>query len=179
MELLVTMAVIAALASLALPAWGVLSRSGAQRKATAVVMESLERARTEAITTKQEVWVLFRHHPRSDQPDSLRLLGKKDGSTSPLPLGPWIKLPPSITFRTGAGTLMDERPPADILQAGFQENAKAGDCVLGGLMFRRAGGIGIPVQGGNTLSIILGAPKGGDSTITLARAAGRATTESP
>lgn len=179
MELLVTMTVIAALASLAIPAWGHLSRTGSQRKATAVVMDSLERARTEAITTKQEVWVLFRHHPHSDQPDALRILGKKEGSASPFPLGSWIKLPPSIAFRTGAGTLMDELPPAEILRAGYQENGKTGDCVLGGVMFRRAGGVGIPLQGGNSLSIILDGPKGGDSTITLARAAGRATTGSP
>lgn len=175
-ELLVTMAVIAALASLAIPAWGLLARTAGQRKAAAVVMESLERARSEAITAKQDVWVLFCHHPRGDRPDAMRLLGKEGISVSPL--GPWIKLPSRVAFRTGAGTLMDECPPASVQKAAFPESEKSGECVIGCVMFRRSGGVGIPLQGGNTLSITLGGTKGTDATITLARAAGRASAES-
>ena len=175
LEMLVTMAVIAVLASLAIPAWGLLSGSGAQRRATAAVMEALEGARNEAITTKRDVWVLFCHHPRGDQPDAMRLLAKDGNSVSPL--GSRIRLPSPITFRTGAGTLMDECPPPAILKAAFPE--QSGDNVFGSVMFRRSGGVGIPAQGGNNLSISLGASKGPDSTITLARAAGKAAAESP
>ena len=172
-----TVTVIAALASLAIPAWGLLAKTGARRNATATVMESLERGRSEAITTKQDIWVIFCHHPRGDVSDALRLVAKDGVSVSPI--GPWIKLPPSISFRKGSGTLMDERPPADIVKAAFTKPDPSGDYTAGSLMFRRSGGIGIPAQGGNSLTISLGSSKGPDSTITLARAAGRASAESP
>lgn len=178
LELLVTMAVIAALASLAIPGWGLLSKTGAQRRATAAVMESLERARSEAITSKQEVWVLFRHHSNGDQPDAVRILAKEGGLISPL--GTWIKLPSSITFRMGAGTLMDDSPPSEILKAALPDFENPGDSMFGAVMFRRGGGVGNPKQGGNSLSVALGAgKKGPDSTITIARAAGRACVGSP
>ena len=174
-----TVTVIAALASLAIPAWGLLSKTVARRNATAMVMESLERARSEAITTKQDIWIIFCHHPRGDGPDALRLVTKEGGSVSPRAIGPWIKLPPSISFREGSGTLMDERAPDDIVKAAFTKPDQSGDFTAGALMFRRSGGIGIPAQGGNSLTISLGPSKGPDSIITLARAAGRASAESP
>lgn len=175
LELLVTAAVIAALASLAIPAWGLVAKSGARRNATALVMESLERARSDAIASKRDVWVLFSHAPDGNQADAMRLLAKEGSAVSPI--GPWIKLPPSVSFREGRGSLMDERPPGDIVKAAFPEAGKSRDCSLGSVMFRRSGGIGIPAQGGNSLTIELGPAKGPDTSITLARAAGRASAE--
>ena len=173
LELLVTVTVIAALATLTIPAWGLLSNTLARRNATALVMESLERARSEAITMKREVWVVFKHQ-RGNGHDALRLVEKDGDSVSAM--GPVIKLPSSISFREGSGSLMGEHPPAEIAKAAFQDS---GDGTLGSLMFRRSGGVGIPLQGGNSLTITLASPKGTDSTITLARAAGRASAESP
>ena len=177
LELLVTVTVIAALASLALPAWGLLAKSGARRTATTTVMEALERARSQAITTKRDVWVLFSHEIADGGADAIRLLAKEAGLF--LPLGPWIKLPPAISFREGSGTLMDERPPEDVLKAAFAGVSQSEGCTVGALMFRRNGGIGIPPQGGNSLNITLGPSKGSDATISLARATGRASLEFP
>lgn len=172
-----TVTVIAALATMTIPAWGLLSKSLARRNATALVMESLERARSEAITTKRDVWVIFCHYPRGDGRDALRLVANDGDKVSAM--GPWSKLPPSISFREGNGTLMEERPPAEIVKAALTEPGIAGNGTAGCLMFRRSGGIGIPLQGGNSLTISFGSSKGPDSTVTLARAAGRASAESP
>lgn len=172
-ELLVTITVITALASLAVPAWSALTRSQARKVGPGMVMESMERARSEAITTKRPVWVLFRHSPGSGS-DDLRIMAK--GESSVLPLGPWVKLPQGITFRSGAGTLLDEKPAEDVLSSainGSSANAPSGTLV-GSVMFRPTGSVGYPLRGGNQLTLGLDST-GGKSCglVTLSRATGR------
>jgi hypothetical protein len=173
-ELLVTMTVIAALASLTVPAWRALHRAGSSKAATSLVMDSLERARGEAITKKRDVWLLFRHSVGSGC-DSLRIVSR--GEEGYVPLGAWVTLPAGITFHDEPGTLMDERPAGDLLAAACKNADPSEKEVFGSVMFRRSGGIGIPAQGGNRLCIGMGSrSKGAVTTINLARASGRADT---
>lgn len=173
-ELLVTMTVIAALASLTVPAWRALHRAGSSKAATSLVMDSLERARGEAITKKRDVWLLFRHSVGSGR-DSLRIVSR--GEEGYVPLGAWVPLPAGITFHDEPGTLMDERPAGDLLAAACKNADPSDKEVFGSVMFRRSGGIGIPAQGGNRLCIGMDShSKGAVTTINLARASGRADT---
>lgn len=138
-----------------------------------MVMESMERARSEAITTKRPVWVLFRHSPGSGG-DDLRIMAK--GESSILPLGPWIKLPQGITFRSGAGTLLDEKPAEDVLSSAINGSAAEAPVgtLVGSVMFRSTGSVGYPLRGGNQLTLGLdSAPGTSCGLITLSRATGR------
>lgn len=172
-ELLVTITLIAALTSLAVPAWSALTRSHARKVGPGLVMESMERARSEAITTKQPVWVLFRHS-LGNGGDDLRIMVK--GEFSVFPLGPWIKLPQGITFHSVAGTLIDEKPAKDILSAainGSSADASSG-MLVGSVMFRPNGSVGHPLYGGNQLTLGLDSAGGAScGLITLSRATGR------
>lgn len=172
LELLVAMALVAILASLVFPAWRTFSSSRGGKVAAAAVMDSLEQARITAVSAGTEVWVVFRSGKSPDQ-GSLRILTRVN--TGYLPTGPWRKLPIGVTFRTGPGTLMGERPPADILGAATGPTPPAGKEEFGGVLFNRAGRVILPAPGANKLSLIL---KGGQASpsreITLARGTGRA-----
>lgn len=171
-ELLVTLAVITALCSIAIPAWGALATSRARQSSLALVMESLDRARSTAISTRQETWVVFRHGEGS--PDALRLVTVADKSCSPL--GGWQALPGGMRFVNGIGTLMEEEPPPAILKAARGGILPEGHgSTFGGVMFQRSGGIGVPLRGGNRLALRVGSPKDSKTTeLLLSRATGRA-----
>jgi len=168
-ELLVTLSVIAVLAGLTIPTWGAITRSRAPKAAASTVMECLERARSEAITTRRGVWVLF----RQGKGDAVRIVAGDGGS--PVALGPWFPLPSVILFDQGQGNLLSEQPPRGIVDAAY--NGKTPDTGIrtGGVMFARTGGIALPARGGNALRIGFstrsGAPLPG---ITLSRGTGRA-----
>jgi hypothetical protein len=171
-ELLVTMTVIAALASLSVPAWKALQRAGSCKAATSLVMDCLERARGEAISGKKEVWLLFRHTTGGER-DALRIVSR--GEEGYAPMGPWVRLPAGVTFHDEPGTLIEERPPGDLLTVACRDADRDAKEVFGSVMFRRSGGIGIPAQGGNRLCIGVGPrSKAAATTINLARASGRA-----
>ena len=172
-EILATITVMAALALLAVPGWSALTRSHARKAGPALVMEAMERARSEAITTKKPVWVLFRHSSGRTG-DDMRIMAK--GESSFLPLGSWMKLPQGITFRPESGTLLDEKPSEEILSAainGSSVDAPPGGSV-GSVMFRPTGSVGYPSRGGNQLTLGLDSTGGiSCGLITLSRATGR------
>ena len=170
-ELLVTITVIAALASLVIPSWSSLSRVHARKAAAGLVMDSLEGARVAAQSTKRNVWVIFRHSG-DKTPDSLRVVTKEtNGST---PLGAWLKLPAGISFRVDENTLMEETPPADILAAGLNGKTATSGESFGCVMFLRSGRIGIPQPGGKSLTLDFSSTSGSPpGSITLSRATGR------
>jgi prepilin-type N-terminal cleavage/methylation domain-containing protein len=169
-ELLVTITIIAALVSLTIPAWSAVTRARAGKNAGSLVMESLERARSEAVTTRRTVWVLFRH-AADHTGDGIRILAKGNGSV--VPEGPWLKLPAGITFHAGAGTLLEEAPPGEILSAAGGTPVTS-DAKIGSVMFHQSGRIGYPPRGGSQLSLVLDSAGGSAcGQITLSRSTGK------
>lgn len=170
--------IIAALASLTVPAWSTLTRSRARQIAGSMVMESLELARSSALTTKRDTWVLFRHRGDGER-DALRIVSREEGSSAPL--GTWKPLPAGILFHVGQGTLMDEPPPREILSAALGESASPAGQTFGCVMFQRSGRIGrpspSPAGSGNQLTLSFDSKVGpAPHPITLSRATGRSST---
>ncbi len=173
LELLVTITLIAALVSLVAPSWTKITGSHARRTATSSVMETLERARGAAIAGKKEVWVIFRH-PGDRSRDSLRIVTRDSGTLSAL--GPWLYLPPGLTFHGGSDTLMEERPSPDVIKTSLGGTAPGAGDLFGNVMFQRSGRVGLPMQGGNQLMLRFDAAKGpAPEPVILSRASGRAT----
>lgn len=175
-ELLVTMTVIAALASLTMPAWTTLTRSRARQVTSAMVMESLELARNSSLSTKNDTWVVFRHLGEGNR-DALRIVSSGGGTA--VPLGPWKQLPAGIFFRDEMGTLMGEHPPQEILSSVLGDTASPAGQVFGSVMFQRSGRIGRPLRDGNQLTLFFNSAKGpAPDSILLSRATGRPSTSS-
>ena len=180
-ELLVVMAVIAALVSLAVPTWGAITRSQANSAAVSLVMGTLEQARLAAVSGKKEVWVLFKNDDARKQA-SLRIVTREGkGGTGSVPftsMGSWTMLPRGITFQTGDNSLMDQRPLVEVIAAATATAIAAPvppSISVGGMMFQRSGRVGIPQQGGPSLLLRLQSPKGPLPTpIELSRGSGRA-----
>lgn len=170
--MLVTMAMIIALATLVVPCWGMIARSRSKQVASGMIMESLDRARQVAITSKTDVWVVFQH-PEGIKADCLRLLSKQGSVITPLDR--WQTLPEGIVFQSGEN-LMKEQPPADLLSSALNGQNTAAGTHFGSIMFQRSGRIGAPLPGGNPLSVQLtSVTTPFCATISLSRATGRAT----
>ncbi|MCE9543137.1 MAG: prepilin-type N-terminal cleavage/methylation domain-containing protein [Verrucomicrobia bacterium] len=170
-ELLVTITIIAALTSLTVPAWSSLIRSRARQVASGMVMESLELARSTALTTKRDTWVVFRHQVEGNR-YAFRIVSRGDGSV--MPLGPWKQLPGGILFRDGEGTLMEEHPSQEILSSALNEIAPPAGHTFGSVMFQRSGRVGRPLRGGNQLILSFNSSVGpAPQPILLSRATGR------
>ncbi len=187
LELLVTITVIAALISLILPAWTSVKRSRSRQAALTITMESLERARTAAITGKKETWVLFRHgttpqggKTAGDSGDAIRIIEKEGAELAPI--GPWQPLPAGMSFVSTPGTLMEETPPREILACALGGKTP-GEATFGGIMFLRSGRVGIPRAGGNGLSLRIGESATASQSaphsecLIISRASGRASPE--
>ena len=168
LELLAVLGLIGALAVLSFPAWRTLMNSAARRTGEARIMESLEHARGEAISSGKEVWLLLRHD-RGNGRDADRILARNGRDITPL--GPWDHLPQGITFHEGSGGIPDAPPPRDILESAV--NPGHADGSFGAVMFLRSGSIGWPKTGQCNLSIAVDS-KNGTSVITLSRGTGRA-----
>jgi len=177
-ELLVSITVIAALASLTVPVWTTLTRSRAKQVTSGMVMESLELARSTALTTKKDVWVVFRHPAQGqgqNQGDAFRIVSSGDGSVTPL--GAWKQLPCGISFLDGEGTLMDERPAPEILSTALNNTTPHVGQTFGSVMFQRSGRIGRPLRGGNQLTLSFHSSVGpAPRPVLLSRATGRCST---
>ena len=143
-----------------------------------MVMESLELARSSALTTKRDTWVLFRHSAEGQQ-DALRIISREEGSSTPL--SNWKPLPAGILFHVGEGTLMDEPPPREILSAALGTSATPTGLTFGSVMFQRSGRIGRPLPlssgNGNQLTLTFDSKVGpAPKPILLSRATGRSST---
>jgi prepilin-type N-terminal cleavage/methylation domain-containing protein len=172
LEVLVTMSLIVVLMTLGIPCWGMMTRSRSKQAAASLVMESLERARLAAITNKSDVWVIFQH-PGGITPDSLRILSSQGGVISPLDR--WQPLPAGISFHSG-DNLMKEQPPAPLLSSSLDGKTPDIKTRFGSIMFQRAGRVGIPLPGGNPMTLELASTATQPTTaILLSRATGRAT----
>jgi len=170
-ELLAVIALIAALISLAMPAWTSITRHQAKNSAVSLVMEGLDQARIAASSGKKDVWVVFRNDAAKKA--SLRLVSQEASSYTPL--GNWIMLPQGITFQTGESTLMEQKPPDVIIATALGSQLPKG-ATLGSILFLRSGRIGVPQPGGPTLSLKLECNNAQlAEPITISRATGRST----
>jgi len=131
-------------------------------------MDLVGHARSEAISSGREVWVVFRHDAGKGR-DADRIVARTGGKI--IPLGAWEQLPPGITFHEGSKAVPDARPPREIQQAA--DNPVRTNCSFGAVMFLRSGTVGWPRPGAESLCIPLDS-KGGTSLITLSRGTGRA-----
>jgi prepilin-type N-terminal cleavage/methylation domain-containing protein len=183
LELLVTITVIAALISLILPTWKSVQRSRSRQAALTITMQSLERARTAAITGKKEAWVLFRHSTMSpggktagDSGDAIRIIGKEGESITAI--SSWQPLPAGTAFEPSPATLMAETPPREILTSALNGNAP-GAATFGSIMFLRSGRVGLPRPGGNLLSLRIreSSTSSHAASLLISRATGRASPE--
>jgi hypothetical protein len=139
-----------------------------------MVMESMELARSTALTSKKDVWVIF-HHQGQGLRDAFRIVSSGDGSVTPL--GPWKQLPTGISFLNGEGSLMDEQPPQEILSSSLNNSTPLAGETFGSVMFQRTGRIGRPLRGGNQLTLAFGSSAGSAPLpILLSRATGRSST---
>jgi hypothetical protein len=168
---LVTLGLIALLVTLSVPVWNGLIRTRSMRAAASATIDSLERARNEAISSKRDVWVILKHASPGGQ-DALRIMLRGEEGTQPL--GPWVPLPGGSFFRPGEGSIVEERPPGDIVTASLGGVSPGRDDSFGGVKFARSGGIAVPARGGNSLSIPIGNSSGTPPVrITLSRGTGR------
>jgi prepilin-type N-terminal cleavage/methylation domain-containing protein len=172
LELLVVLAFLAILAALSFPAWRVLLDSGSRRTSEALVMDALEHARSEAISSGREVWLVLRHHGGNGR-DALRILTRTSDGIAPM--GGWSPLPPGIVFQTGSSAIPDAHPPKDIQDAA--DTSPGTNATYGAIMFLRSGTVGWPKPGEGKLCIPLDSKKG-SRLITLSRGTGRATISS-
>jgi hypothetical protein len=136
-------------------------------------MDAVEHARSEAISSGREVWVVFRHYGAKG-PDADRIMAREGGKI--VPLSGWNRLPQGITFHTGSQAIPDARPPKEILETA--DNPPCGQDSFGALMFLRSGTVGWPKPGAESLCLPLDS-KGGRSLITLSRGTGRASISHP
>jgi prepilin-type N-terminal cleavage/methylation domain-containing protein len=168
-ELLAVLAMIAILSVLSIHAWQSLFGAGTRGSGVAMVMDALEHARSEAIGSGRDVWVVIRQGGSGSRA-SLRIVAGGRGET--LPLGGWIMLPPGARFSGDAREIAEAMPPADIASAAGEGQ------VTGAVMFRRSGVVGWPKEG--DASLVLRLENGsGTSVITVARGTGRASLDSP
>ena len=137
-------------------------------------MDAVEHARSEAISSGREVWVVFRHNGAAKGPDADRIMAREGGKI--VPLGGWNRLPQGITFHTGSQAIPDARPPKEILETA--DNPPFAQDSFGAVMFLRSGTVGWPKPGAESLCIPLDS-KGGRSLITLSRGTGRASISQP
>jgi prepilin-type N-terminal cleavage/methylation domain-containing protein len=168
LELLAVLGLLGVLAALSFPAWRALLNSGSRRTAEARIMEAVEHARTEAISSGREIWVVFRHNA-SKGPDAERIMAREGGKI--VPLGGWERLPRGIAFHLGSKAITDAHPPREIQEAALNSGSREDS--LGAVMFLRTGTVGWPKPGAESLIIPLCYPEG-SSTITLSRGTGRA-----
>lgn len=173
LELLSVLGLLGVLAALSFPAWRSLLSSGARRTGESRIMDAVEHARSEAISSGREVWVVFRHNG-SKGPDADRIMAREGGKI--VPLSGWNRLPQGITFHTGSQAIPDARPPKEILETA--ENLPCAQDSFGAVMFLRSGTVGWPKPGAESLCIPLDS-KGGRSLITLSRGTGRASISQP
>jgi prepilin-type N-terminal cleavage/methylation domain-containing protein len=172
LELLVTVTVIAALASVVIPSWTSLSRAHARRAAIGIVMDMLEGARVTAQGAKKNVWVIFRH-TEDKTPDSLRVVTMETSGATPQ--GSWLKLPAVISFRGDKNNLMEEAPPEDVLVACLNGKKATSGEIFGSIMFLPSGRIGVPKPGGKSLKLDFSSTSGtAPGSVVLSRASGRA-----
>lgn len=168
LELLIVLGLLGVLAALSFPAWRTLLDSGSRRTGEARIMEALDHARGEAISSGREVWLVLRHDGAKGR-DAVRIVARGAGGT--LPLGGWSQLPAGVSFHTGSNAITDARPPRKIQEAAGIPPHQNGN--LGALLFLRSGSIGWPKPGEGNLFIPLDFQKG-SSLITLSRGTGRA-----
>jgi prepilin-type N-terminal cleavage/methylation domain-containing protein len=172
LEIVVTMSLIVVLAALVVPCWGMIARSRSKQAATSLVMDSLERARQTAITSKKDVWVIFQH-TEGTACDSLRLLSKEGNVITPLDR--WQSLPDGISFCETVDSMMQEPPPNDLLLSACNTQTPPAGSHYGAVMFQRSGRIGVPLPGSHPLVLGLDAASVPlPESITLSRATGRA-----
>ena len=176
-EFLAVIAVIAALASLSIPAWSAMTRARANSAAMTLTMGALEQARLAATSGKKEVWLLFKNDDSTGK-SSLRIICRDNAGYSPL--GTWILLPQGIRFQDGENNLMDQPPPKEIIASALGPKSPPSSLPpgvsLGGVQFLRSGRVGIPQQGGPALSLKLRNKNAAlPEPITLSRGTGRAT----
>lgn len=164
-----TLGLVLLLVSLSFPAWNGLMRAGNRRAATSRVMDTLEHARSEAIASGREVWVLMRPAGKEGAASLRMVAGGRKGA---VPLGPWTPLPAGTDFLGGRGAIPDEPPPAEVLAAAGG-SGKPGGVSPGSVMFRPSGEIGRPLPGGNSLSVPF-VSGGRETIVTLSRGTGRA-----
>lgn len=168
LELLAVLGLLAVLSALSFHAWRTLLNSGARRTGEARVMEALEHARSEAISSGRDVWLVLRHDGGKGA-DAGRIVARGNGGT--VALNGWCGLPQGITFHTGSNAIPDAHPPREIQEtSGSTTN---GNGTLGAVMFLRSGSVGWPKPGAESLVIPLDS-KEGQSLITLSRGTGRA-----
>jgi prepilin-type N-terminal cleavage/methylation domain-containing protein len=172
LELLVAMAVIAMLASLAVPAWSAISRGRSGEAAASMVLDLLERGRTEAIASKRGAWVLFLHAGPGGR-DCLRIVEIREGKARAE--GPWRNLPPGIFFGAGEETLLSVAPTPEVEETARVPGAPDRGEKMGGILFGPSGGVVLPPRGGSRLLLRL--TDGSGKTIRdihVSRASGRA-----
>lgn len=107
LELLSVLGLLGVLAALSFPAWRSLLSSGARRTGESRIMDVVEHARSEAISSGREVWVVFRHNGAKG-PDADRIMAREGAKV--VPLGGWNRLPQGITFHTGSKAIPDALP---------------------------------------------------------------------
>lgn len=173
LELLSVLGLLGMLAALSFPAWRPLLNSSARRTGESRIMDAVEHARSEAISSGREVWVVFRHNGAKG-PDADRILAREGGKI--VPLGGWNRLPQGITFHAGSKAIPDARPPREILETA--DNPPSVQDSFGAVMFLRSGTVGWPKPGAESLRIPLDS-MGGTSLITLSRGTGRASISQP
>jgi len=168
LELLAVLGLLGLLTALSFPAWRTFLDSGARRTGEALVMEALEHARGEAISSGREVWLVLRHDGEKTR-DAFRIVARSGVET--VSLGGWTPLPAGITFHTGSHAIPDARPPRGILETAG--NPPGGNESFGAMMFLRSGSIGWPKPGECSLCIPLDS-KNGTRVVSLSRGTGRA-----
>ena len=153
-ELLITIALIAILTCLTLPAWHLLKEREARHGVRSLLLGSLEQARSAALQQKANTWILF-CHAQKPTPDEFRILQETEqGEVKPLTT--WIHLPSSVTFLPTSQTVMSEAPPPTVVQAARNtssiENENKNE-ILGSLQYNSQGVIIIPAIEGNELTL--------------------------
>ena len=161
LEMLVTLALVVGMMSLALPGWHALEERMMRHAATGVMLRGLEAARVTAITQRANTWIILQHRDSLNGSDRFCSVQEEEGKFQTIT--PWINLPNGVSFLIMPGTIMSQQAPESLyrgLQQLSPQEIFLENNVMGYLQWNAQGSITYPAAGSIPLVLALSTSSG-------------------